>query len=81
MGVYRHLLGDPVSIAIFRNMYKIPANVEVRIDGPDDGFIMDDGWMPFWLVSIVERGGPVPPPPTPQGLSQGVELVPLPIAP
>ena len=56
MGVYRHLVGDPVSITLFRKMYKIPANVEVRPDGPDDGFVMDDGWMPFWLVAIVEAG-------------------------
>ena len=56
MGVYRHQLGDPVSIAIFRNMYKIPANIEVRPDGPDDGFVMDDGWMPFWHISVVEGG-------------------------
>ena len=82
MGVYRHLLEDPVSVAVFRNLYKIPANVEFRPDGPDDGFVMDDGWMPFWLVSIVETGGgPVPPPPTPQGLSLGVEPVPMPTAP
>ena len=54
MGVYRHLLGDPASLAVFRHLYSIPANVEVRPDGPDDGFVMDDGWMPFWLVTIVE---------------------------
>ena len=81
MGVYRHLLEDPVSVAVFRNLYKIPANVEVRPDGPDDGFVMEDGWMTFWLVSILEGGGPVPPPPTPQGLSPEVELMPLPTAP
>ena len=43
MGIYRHLLEDPVSIAIFRNMYKISANVEVRLDGPDDGLAYRDG--------------------------------------
>ena len=56
MGIYRHLLGDPGSIAYFRNAYKIPANVEVRPDGPDDGLAYRDGWMPFWLVSVVEGG-------------------------
>ncbi|XXG39832.1 hypothetical protein AAC387_Pa01g0692 [Persea americana] len=56
MGVYRHLLGDLASVAAFRYLYKIPANVEVRIDGPDDGLVMDDGWMPFWLVIVMETG-------------------------
>ena len=56
MGIYRHLLGDPGSIAFFRDAYKVPANVEVRPDGPDDGLAYRDGWMPFWLVSIVEGG-------------------------
>ena len=50
------MLEDPISIAVFRNMYKIPANVEVRPDGPDDGLAYDDGWMPFWLVTVVEAG-------------------------
>ena len=56
MGIYRDLLGDPVSIAVFRDMYKIPTNVEVRPDGPDDGLAYNDGWMPFWLVTVVEGG-------------------------
>ncbi|XXG83696.1 hypothetical protein AAC387_Pa10g1389 [Persea americana] len=56
MGIYRYLLGDPGSIAYFRNTYKIPANVEVRPDGPDDGLAYRDGWMPFWLISVVEGG-------------------------
>ena len=37
-------------------MYKIPTNVEVRPTSLDDGFVMDNGWMPFWLVTIVEAG-------------------------
>ena len=53
MGIYRHLLGDPVSIVVFRDMYKIPANVEVRPDGPNDGLTYNDNWMPFWLVTVV----------------------------
>ncbi|XXG88787.1 hypothetical protein AAC387_Pa12g0955 [Persea americana] len=56
MGVYRHLLGDPGSIDHFRDLYKVPANVEVRPDDPDDGLTYRDGWMPFWLVSVVEGG-------------------------
>ncbi|XXG77668.1 hypothetical protein AAC387_Pa08g1776 [Persea americana] len=56
MGVYRHLLGDPGSIDHFRDAYKIPANVEVRLDGLDDGLAYRNGWMPFWLVSVVEGG-------------------------
>ncbi|XXG88751.1 hypothetical protein AAC387_Pa12g0924 [Persea americana] len=60
MGIYRHLLGDPGSIAYFRDAYKIPDNMEVRSDGPDDGLTYRDGWMPFWLVSVVEGGVPFP---------------------
>ena len=56
MGIYRHWLGDPLSIGLFREAYKIPANVEIRLDEPDDGILYYDGWMPFWLVSVVERG-------------------------
>ena len=56
MGVYRHLLGDPGSIAFFRDAYKVPANVEVKPDGPNDGLAYRNGWMSFWLVSIVEGG-------------------------
>ncbi|KAJ8622416.1 hypothetical protein MRB53_030945 [Persea americana] len=56
MGVYRHLLGDPGSIDHFRVLYKVPSNVEVRPDTPDDGLTYRDGWMPFWLVSVVEGG-------------------------
>ena len=56
MGVYRHLLGDPCSINHFRDAYKVPANVEVRPDDPDDGLTYRDGWMSFWLVSVVEGG-------------------------
>ncbi|KAJ8623417.1 hypothetical protein MRB53_031946 [Persea americana] len=56
MGVHRHWLGDALSISLFRKEYKVPATVEVRPDGPDDGFTYSDGWMPFWLVSVVEGG-------------------------
>ena len=56
MGIYRHLLGDPASLALFGEMYKIPTNVEVRPDGPEDGITYSDGWMPFWLVSVLEGG-------------------------
>ncbi|XXG54674.1 hypothetical protein AAC387_Pa03g2493 [Persea americana] len=56
MGVYRHLLGNSDSIVHFRDLYKVPSNVEVRPDTPDDGLTYRDGWMPFWLVSVVEGG-------------------------
>ena len=56
MGIYRHPLGDPASLTLFREMYKIPTNVKVRPDGPEDGITYSDGWMPFWLVSVVEGG-------------------------
>ncbi|KAJ8636615.1 hypothetical protein MRB53_010882 [Persea americana] len=52
----QHWLDDPLSISLFREAYKVPANVEVRPDGPDDGITYNDGWMPFWLVSVVEGG-------------------------
>ena len=60
MGVYRHLLGDPGSIDHFRDLYKVPSNVEVRPNDPDDGLTYRDGWMPFWLVSVVEGGSAFP---------------------
>ena len=56
MGVHRHWLGDALSISLFRKEYKVPATVEIRPDGPDDGFTYSDGWMPFWLVAVVEGG-------------------------
>ncbi|XXG77671.1 hypothetical protein AAC387_Pa08g1779 [Persea americana] len=60
MGIYRHWLGDPLSIGLFREAYKIPADVKVRPDGPDDGISYSDGWMTFWLVSVVEGGIRIP---------------------
>ena len=80
MGVYRHLLGDQVSVVVFRNLYSIPANVEVRPDGRDDGFVYHDGWMTFWLVTVVEAGVRFPLHPLLRGLSLGVESMPLPTA-
>ena len=80
MGAFRHMLEDPATITVFRTQYNIPANVEVRSDGPTDGYVFHNGWMPFWLVTVVEVGGPVPPSPTPQGLSLGVAPLPLPTA-
>ena len=49
-------MGDQVSITVFRTLYNIPANVKVRPDGPDDGYVFHDGWMPFWLITVVEAG-------------------------
>ncbi|XXG72520.1 hypothetical protein AAC387_Pa07g1592 [Persea americana] len=56
MRIYRHRLEDPVSIAVFRKLYHIPTNVEVIPDGPNDGLVFNDGWMLFWLVTVVEAG-------------------------
>ena len=56
MRIYRYLLGDSGSIDHFRDVYKVLANVEVGPDGPDDGLAYRDGWMLFWLVSVVEGG-------------------------
>ncbi|XXG74042.1 hypothetical protein AAC387_Pa07g2863 [Persea americana] len=58
MGVYRHLLGDSDSIVHFRDLYKVPSNVEVRPDTPDDGLTYRDGWMPFWLILGIGLGVP-----------------------
>ena len=60
MGVYRHLLGDPGSIDHFRDLYKVPASVEVRPDGPDDGLAYRNGWKPFWLVPSWKEGSASP---------------------
>ena len=59
MGAYRYLLGDPHAIAVFRTQYRIPDNVEVRLNNledPNDGLVVHDRWMPFWLVTVVEWG-------------------------
>ena len=56
MGAFRHLLEDHVSIIVFRTLYHIPTNVEVRPDSPTNGFVFHNGWIPFWLVTAVEAG-------------------------
>ena len=59
MGAYRYLLGDPHAIAVFRTQYRIPDNVEVRLNNledPNDGLVVHDRWMPFWLVTVIEGG-------------------------
>ena len=53
------MLEDEHAIAAFRVQYEIPTNVEVRLDNPEDPFddlVVHNGWMPFWLVTIVEGG-------------------------
>ena len=50
------MLKDHVSITVFRTQHNIPANIEVRPDGPTDGYIFHNGWMPFWLVTVVKAG-------------------------
>ena len=50
------MLEDPVAITVFRTQYDIPANIEVRPNAPTDGYVFHNGWMPFWLVTIVEAG-------------------------
>ena len=47
------------AITAFRTQYRIPANIEVWLDNPEDpsdGLVVNDGWMPFWLVTVVEGG-------------------------
>ena len=56
MGAFRHMLEDLVAIVVFRTQYNIPANVEVRPDDPTDGYVFHNGWMLFWLVTVVEVG-------------------------
>ena len=63
MGVYRYRLEDPHAIHAFRAQYRIPANVEVRLDNPEDPFddlVYHNGWMPFWLVTVIEGGSGSP---------------------
>ena len=53
------MLEDPHTIDVFRAQYNIPANIEVRLDNPEDPFddlVVHDGWVLFWLVTIVEGG-------------------------
>ncbi|XXG59957.1 hypothetical protein AAC387_Pa04g1954 [Persea americana] len=62
MGVYRYLLEGVHAIAAFRVQYNIPANVEVRLDNPDDpsdGLVVNDGLMPFLACDRYRRGGGV----------------------
>ncbi|KAJ8617840.1 hypothetical protein MRB53_014026 [Persea americana] len=59
MGVYRYLLEGEQVVAAFRAQYNIPADVKVRLDNPEDptdGLIFHNGWMSFWLVTVVEGG-------------------------
>ncbi|XXG47515.1 hypothetical protein AAC387_Pa02g2150 [Persea americana] len=59
MGVYRYWLENPRAVADFRAKYKIPNNVLVRLDNPEDlldGSIFNNGWMLFWLVTVIEGG-------------------------
>ena len=51
------MLEDPHAIAVFRTQYRIPDNVEVRLNDPEaDGLVAHDGWVPFRLVTIVVGG-------------------------
>ena len=50
MGFYKYRLESPHAIAKFRAQYRIPGNVEVRLDNPEDpfdGLVFYNGWMPF----------------------------------
>ena len=54
-----HWLENPRVVADFRARYKIPDDVQVRLDNledPFDGSIFHNGWMPFWLVIVIEGG-------------------------
>ncbi|XXG51061.1 hypothetical protein AAC387_Pa02g4921 [Persea americana] len=57
MGVYRYILENPHAIVDFRAQYRIPDNIEVRLDNPEDildGLVFNNGWMMFWLVTVIE---------------------------
>ena len=36
MGVYRYMLEDPNAIGVFRAQYNIPANIEIKLEPPED---------------------------------------------
>ena len=53
------MLEDPHAIAVFRAQYRIPTNVEVRLDNPEDPFddlVFHNSWMSFWLMTVIEGG-------------------------
>ena len=57
MGVYRYMLEDSHAIVVFRAQYRIPDNVHVRLDNPEDpfdGLVLHNNWMSFWLVTVIE---------------------------
>ena len=59
MGIYRYMLEYPHVVANFRAQYRISDNVQVRLDNPKDildGLAFNNGWMPFWLVTVIEGG-------------------------
>ena len=59
MGVYRYWLENPQAMADLRAKYKILDDVLVRLDNPEDpidGSVFHNGWMSFWLVTMIEGG-------------------------
>ena len=53
------MVRKPTAVVDFRARYGIPNNVEVRLDNPEDpfdGIIFHNGWMPFWLGTVIEGG-------------------------
>ncbi|RWR83673.1 hypothetical protein CKAN_01243400 [Cinnamomum micranthum f. kanehirae] len=59
MGIYRHWLETPEVTAKFKAKYGIPDDVRIRLNDPEipfDGYDFTNGWMPFYLVTIIEGG-------------------------
>ena len=59
MGIYRHWLENPQAMAEFKARYRIPVDVQIRLDDPEnpfDGLTFTNGWMSFMLVTVIEGG-------------------------
>jgi len=57
MGAYRHWVDTPSALETFREGYVIPADVQIRLNDPEDPFDgLYKGQISFPLVAVVEGG-------------------------
>ena len=57
MEIYRHWLETPQARAEFRAKYRIPDDVHIRLDDPENLFVgltFTNSWIPFMLVIVIE---------------------------